>query len=80
MPVAEAKLNMPNPLDNIGSGILGMYAAIKIFRHNGIDPHAMVDAIIAENPCWKISPAEAKELLCRESPLASTNSNGDPAF
>lgn len=36
---------MPDPLDNIESGILGMFAAIKIFRHNGIDPRLMLERI-----------------------------------
>lgn len=35
-------------LDNLGAAILGMYAAIKICRRNGIDPHRMCDSIIAE--------------------------------
>lgn len=37
----------PDPLDNIEAGILGMYAAIKIFHHNGIDPHKMMDVIVS---------------------------------
>lgn len=39
---------MSNPLDNLGAGCMGMYAAIKIFRHNGVDPHEMCDAILRE--------------------------------
>jgi hypothetical protein len=35
-----------DPLENIDAAILGMYAAVKIFRHNGIDPHKMVDAVM----------------------------------
>lgn len=35
-------------LTNTGAGILGMYAAIRICLHNGIDPHEFCDMILRE--------------------------------
>lgn len=35
-------------LRNLGAACLGMYAAIKICLHNGIDPHALCDMVTKE--------------------------------